>query len=386
MTTNISVYRCAKLYVPGGVIERGSLIVDGEGTIRAVGGEQLDIPAGAEVVDWGGCSVLPGFIDVHVHGGGGFHMMDATYEQVDGMSRFHARHGTTAFLATTTTAAIERIRAALRNAAAAMRRGVSGAELVGVHLEGPYINELRRGAQDRETIRLPDPAEMAQFMSDAEQTIRLVTLAPEVEGGMELVKWLVERGVTVSLGHSDATYEQALKAVRLGASHTTHHFNGMRPLHHREPGLAGAGLMLSGLTTELIADGIHVHPAAARLMFEVKGALGLCMITDAVGCAGLPDGVYGGVRMVGGEVRLLDGSSLAGSTLTQIRGLKNMMAFTGRKPEELLPSLTEVPARQAGIADRKGALAKGKDADFVVADEQFEIVATYVRGAAVYRA
>lgn len=362
------------------------MLVDERGKIRAVGGAGLDVPPEAAVEDWGACAILPGLIDVHVHGGGGFHMMGATYEQVDGMSRFHARHGTTAFLATTATDTNERLRRALRNAAAAIRQGVSGAALIGVHLEGPYLNVKRCGAQDPETIRLPDPEEMEQFLADAEGTIRLVTLAPEMAGGLELARRLAERGITVSLGHSDATYEETREAVRAGATHTTHHFNGMRPLHHREPGLSGAGMALPELTTELIADGIHVHPAVAGLLFEVKGAGKLCAITDAVGCAGLPDGVYGDVRLQNGEVWLLDGSSLAGSTLTMIRALRNLQAFTGRGLEEVLPCFTEVPARQAGVGDRKGSLTAGKDADFIVVDDGLELAATYVGGVAVHRA
>lgn len=377
-------YINATIYTSQGVLNRGRMIISGDGSIIAVGGEELALPNGTDTIDLAGYAVLPGFIDVHVHGGGGYQMMDGNYESLDGMSRFHAQHGTTSFLATTDTDSAERISTALSHAADAIKRSVGGAELLGIHLEGPYINLKRCGAQNQENIRLPDLAEMERFHASADHSIKLVTIAPEVEGAMDMVRWLVGRGITVSIGHSDATFEQVYEAVEYGACHTTHHFNGMSPLHHREPGVAGAGLMLPELTTELIADGIHVHPAVAKFLFETKGANRVCLVTDAVGCAGMPDGIYGHVKMEDGEVLLLDGTSLAGSSLTMIKAFRNMLDFTGLQPEEILPSLTEVPARQIGAYERKGSIAVGKDADFVIVDKLWEVQATYVKGNKVY--
>jgi len=384
MEDQLTAYINATVYTPQGVLQEGRMIISQAGTIVAVGDNALALPIGAEVVDLTGCTILPGFIDVHVHGGGGHQMMDGTYEGLDGMSRFHAAHGTTSFLATTGTDSQERLCLALSNATAGIKRGVSGAEVLGIHLEGPYIDYKRSGAQKREYIRLPHRDELALFLATAEEQIKLVTLAPEVEGGMDTVRWLTERGITVSIGHSNATYEEVCEAVALGASHTTHHFNGMSPFHHREPGVAGAGLMLPQLTTELIADGIHVHPAAAKFLYQTKGAENVCMITDAVRCAGMPDGVYGHVKVENGIVSLLDGSSLAGSTLTTIQAFRNMLQFTGLPPEAILPSLTEVPARQIGVNVRKGSIAAGKDADFVVTDASWDIQLTFVKGKKVY--
>lgn len=379
-----TLYAGAVVYAPEGPIKDAGLLLDGNGVIEAVGGSIGEAVGGVRVIDCAGLSILPGFIDVHVHGGGGYQMMDAAYESLDGMSRFHARHGTTSFLATTGTASHERIRAALHNAARGRRLGLSGAELLGVHLEGPYIDFKRSGAQDKTHIRPPDIAELRQYIDDSDDSIRLVTLAPELPGGLEAVTWLTAKGIAVSIGHSDATYEQVVEAVRCGATHTTHHFNGMSPLHHREPGVAGAGLMLDGLTAELICDGVHVHPAVVKLLVDVKGPDRVCMVTDAVYCAGLPDGDYGHKTMIGGEVYLKDRSSLAGSSLTTAKALVNMMAYTGYAPEKLLPMLTEVPARQIGVSDRKGSLAAGKDADFVIVDSSWQVRATYVRGVRVY--
>jgi N-acetylglucosamine-6-phosphate deacetylase len=373
-----------KLYTPDQIIENGRMSVNALGQIEAIGGPELEAPPDVSIQDLKGATVLPGFIDVHVHGGNGFQMMEGTYESLDGMSKYHAAHGTTSFLATTSTAAKDKTVKALQCAAESKVKGLSGADLLGVHLEGPFINDKRRGAQRREHIRLPNPEELTEYIEASDNTIRLLTLAPEVEGGLSAVELLVSRGITVSIGHSDASFEQVTKAVERGANHTTHHFNGMSPLHHREPGVAGAGLILNEITTELIADGIHVHPAVVKLLFETKTPWNVCMITDAVTCAGLPDGEYGNVTMTDGQIYLKDGSSLAGSSLTTLQALKNVMKFTGYPIENILPSLTLVPARQIKVQDRKGSLEIGKDADFLVADHELRLQSTYVKGIEVY--
>lgn len=373
----------ATLYTEHRVIENGRMIVTESGTIRALGDELLPIPAHARVRDCRGALLLPGFIDVHVHGGNGFGMMEGTFEALEGMSRYHAQHGTTAFLATTSTAALETIGQALRNAASHIGQ-TTGAELAGIHLEGPYLDVLRRGAQDEAFLRVPTDNEIDELLDASGGHIRLVTLAPEIEGGLQAVKRFADRGVTVSAGHSDATFALMKEAVRLGVSHTTHHFNGMSPMHHREPGLAGAGLMMDKLTTELICDGIHVHPAVVKLLFEMKAPGNVCMITDAVTPAGLPDGEYGTVVVRAGEVMLKDGSTLAGSSLTMLQALKNAMKYTGYSIERLLPSMTSVPARQARLDKVKGSLSPGKHADFLIATRELELISTYVRGREVY--
>ncbi|WP_308638366.1 N-acetylglucosamine-6-phosphate deacetylase [Paenibacillus silvisoli] len=385
MSLHSVCWRNAAIYTPEGIVSQGTLVVDGNGRIAAIGGPELAIAPDLQVVDASGLLLLPGMIDVHIHGGNGCGVMAGEYEQLDGISRFHAAHGTTAFLATTTTAPLEQIKRALNEAAHAIQRGVSGAALVGIHLEGPYINEKRRGAQSKADIRTSTPAELEELFEAADRLIKLVTLAPEADGGLEAVRRFADWGVTVSAGHSDATYEEVAEAIRHGVRHTTHHFNGMSPLHHREPGLAGAGLLLPELTTELICDGIHVHPAIVKLLFELKGPMRVCMITDAVECAGLPDGDYDDVTMRDGHIYLKDGSSLAGSSLTMIQALRNAIRFTGYPLEKLLPSFTQVPARQIGMDDRKGSLQPGKDADFILVDPDLNVCLTVVGGKTVYR-
>ncbi len=412
----------ARIATPNGIIEGGGLLVDEHGVIRdivadgdeaaieaagsagavgkagAVGAtgagggsadgatDTVEADPGTTVVrNLGGRLVLPGLIDVHVHGGGGFEVLRGEFAQLDGMSRFHAAHGTTSFLATLETAPpeqIERVLAATKQAAEA---GVSGAELLGLHLEGPFLNGKRAGAQNTAHIIDPDPRLAERFLAAADGCIRLVTLAPELPGGLALASQFAAAGATVSAGHTDATYAEIEQAVKHGVTHMTHHFNGMRPFHHREPGAAGAGLLLPELTIELIADGFHVHPEAIRMAFRMKPSDRICMVTDAVVCAGLPDGEYGHSVMEGGRVYLKDRSSIAGSTLTMIAALRNTLRFTGLPLPCVLPAFTSVPARQAGAAHRKGTLEAGKDADFIVVDEAYNLQMTVVRGRIVHQ-
>ncbi|WP_052475997.1 N-acetylglucosamine-6-phosphate deacetylase [Cohnella kolymensis] len=370
-------------YTGSEVIRNGRMRVDADGRIAYIGSREGSDPDNrdAPVVDLAGRTVVPGFIDVHIHGGGGWDLLRGNPEDFEGTARFHAAHGTTAFLATigpNTEAETVRI---VDNARKAQSKGIeAGAEVIGVHLEGPFLNPLRKGAMNESMFRPPDIREMDRYIEASGNTIRLITTAPELPGGEAFVRGLVDRGIRVSVGHSDASYEQMADAVRWGASHTTHHFNGMRPFHHRDPGTAGAGLMMPELTTELIADGVHVHPAAVRFLFDVKGEYKVCAVTDAIAYAGMPDGEYGHSVVTGGEVYLKGTNTLAGSSLTMLKALHLVMQYTGRPLERVLPSFTAVPARQAGVDDRKGTLEPGKDADFLILGEGLELLGTYVRG------
>lgn len=379
-----TLYKNAKIYTAFEVIENGQMLVDESGKIVDL---SSSIHCGKDIatVDLAGKTITPGFIDVHIHGGKGYEVMAGTYEDLNQISRFHAEQGTTSFLSSTGAAPKETIIQALEASAVAVVKGVAGAEVLGIHLEGPFINEKRRGAMEVGDIRRPDLAEMDDYIEASKNQIKFVTLAPEVEGGLELVDYLHERGIMVSIGHSDATYIEVIEAIQHGVRHTTHHFNGMSPLHHREPGVAGSGLMLPELTLELIADGIHVHPQVIRFMYETKGAWNICVITDAVGSTGLPDGIYHNVKVEGGKIFLKDHpDTLAGSSLTMIKGLQNVLEFTSLPLEQVLPSFTMVPAQKAQADDRKGSLEIGKDADFLVLDDKLDILSTYVKGKAVF--
>ncbi|MBB6729814.1 N-acetylglucosamine-6-phosphate deacetylase [Cohnella zeiphila] len=380
----------ARLYTPGAVLERGVLQVRGGRIAAAVPLQEWERnrDESVPVHDAAGANAIPGFVDVHVHGGGGYDFMTGNNGSLEEICLFHASKGTTALLATTVTAEHEELKVAVRMIVRAMKRGNRGTEVAGIHLEGPYLNPIRAGAQNPAHIRLADPDEIRDYWVLSEGTVRLVTLAPEREGGMEALRFFRERGVTVSIGHSDATLEETRAAVSAGASHITHLFNGMRPFHHREPGLAGAALMLPELAVEMICDGIHIHPDAVRYVWGTKRRDRIVLITDCMGPAGKPDGHYSfdgmAAAMRGGVLHLVneDGTegSLAGSTLTMDRSLRNVMSWTGASLEEVLPALTIHPARQAGLADRKGSLEPGKDADFVLLDDSCKVQQTWVRG------
>ncbi|NMO95568.1 N-acetylglucosamine-6-phosphate deacetylase [Paenibacillus lemnae] len=374
----------ADIYLPSGKFARGHLLVSEDGRIEAAGKQIGHQPEEVNIHEAEGLIIVPGFIDVHVHGGNGCNVMDAKYESLNEMSRFHAARGTTSFLATTNTSNQEHLISALACAADAITKGVEGAEMLGIHLEGPFISLKRRGAQLADDVRLPTPGQIDELIQASGHMIKLVTLAPELDGGMEAVTQFRSHGITVSAGHSDATFQQIKEAVTRGVTHTTHHFNGMSPLHHRDPGLAGAGLMLPELTIELIADGHHVHPAVVRMMYDLKKALQICAVTDAVTSCGLPDGDYGYKEMREGQVYLKGTNTLAGSSLTMIDALRNIMSFTGLSLEEVLPSFTTVPARQVGIDFRKGSLEAGKDADFLVLDSGLNVMSTWVKGRKVF--
>lgn len=335
-------------------------------------------------------TIVPGFIDVHIHGAGGADTMDATLEALYTMASILPEEGTTSFLATTITQDQDAIFKALENAAdfIGQHNGPGKAEVLGVHLEGPFINETRKGAQPEKHIIKPDIELFSKMQEASGNNIKIVTLAPEKEQGNEFIAYLAENGVIASIGHSDASYGQMAEAVRAGATHVTHLFNGMRGMHHRDPGVAGAALLFDELKMEIIADGIHVVPEMLDLSIRAKGTDGVILITDSMRAKCLKNGTYdlGGqeVNVANGQVLLADGT-LAGSILKMKDSLKNIMEFTGISLEEAVKLASENPARQLRIFDRKGSIAAGKDADLVVLDSKHEVVMTFCRGAASVR-
>ncbi|MBK8136984.1 MAG: N-acetylglucosamine-6-phosphate deacetylase [Chloroflexi bacterium] len=358
-----------------------------DGSIAAFGLDSAPTMSDVDILDATGQWVLPGMIDVHVHGGAGFDTMDATRDALVGMARFHASHGVTGFLATTWTDTRPRITAALENIRANLGRLPGGATLLGAHLEGPYLNRRRGGAQNLEAIRRADPNEAMEWLDT--RVIRIVSLAPEFAENHWLIEECVRRGIIVSAAHTDATYEQTIKGIDLGITHSTHTYNAMSPLNHREPGVVGAMMSDSRVRCELIADNIHIHPVAGRILWQAVGLERIVLISDAIRAAGMPDGEYPvddrTIYVRGGVARLADGT-LAGSTLTLDRGLFNFSKTTGLSLPEAGTVLSRVQALVAGVSARKGSLDIGKDADLVVIDEAGKVHATIIGGEVVYRA
>ena len=373
----------ARLFIPDHPGLIGWLFVEG-GLIRAIGfGSPPDFSReiSLQLINAQGENLLPGFIDLHVHGAMGHEVMDASVSGLEEMARFYASHGVTSFLATTWTANRESINKALDLVKELQGRMQGGATLLGVHLEGPYLNPARCGAQDINQIRRAEKEEALEFLESG--VIRLLALAPEYDENLWLIEECVRRGITVSAAHTSANYEQMQKAVEHGITHLTHSYNAMRGLGHRELGTIGAGMALPQIQCELIADNIHVHPAAQKILVDVKGTSGVILITDAIRAAGLTEGDYvldeRSIHIQNGAVRLPDGT-LAGSVLTMERALQNICAATRRSLEEMWVTSSLNAARAIGVSSQKGSLEVGKDADLVLLDESFNVKLTVVKG------
>jgi N-acetylglucosamine-6-phosphate deacetylase len=339
-----------------------------------------------QIIDVQGAYITPGFIDVHIHGSNGSDVMDDDKSSLENISNFLASHGTTSWLATTMTVSRDAIRRSLKTVADYMKEDHKGAQILGVHLEGPFISPLAKGAHAEEHIKLPSIENFEAIASGIPDIIRLVTMAPEQEGALELIQYLKDRNITPSLGHTRASYQQCIDAINAGMNHICHFYNVMTPLNHRQPGAVGAILDSDSATIELIADLVHIHPAALRLAVKSKGRDKVVLITDAMSAAGLEDGDYelGGIPVYvrNGEARQEDGT-LAGSTLSQDQALRNMVKI-GIPSEDVIAMLTQTPAREIGADRVKGRLAAGYDADINILSDDFEVLATYIKGKPAY--
>ncbi len=373
------------LVTPRETVVGRPLVIENGKVVRLASGRESP-PPGAEVLDARGCWVAPGLIDLHVHGSAGYDTMDASQQAVHGMARFFARHGVTAYLPTTAAAPSDVLRASLHTLAAC-DPPPDGARHLGAHIEGPYLNAAFRGAQPEPSLRDADPAEYEEWFSSGQ--VRLMTVAPERPGVMDLIRRGREAGVEFAIGHSQATYEQVLQAVDLGLRQATHTFNGMPPLHHRTPGVVGAVLTDDRIYAQVIADGVHLHPAVVKLIIRAKGPGRVLLITDAIRAAGLADGEY---TLAGEPITVRDGicrtaqGSLAGSTLTLETAVRNVISFAGVSLAEALTMATETPAEAMGWSGRKGILAPGADADLIFLDADLNVRLTMIAGKVVYRA
>jgi N-acetylglucosamine-6-phosphate deacetylase len=373
------------LYTPLSRIERPLVVIEG-GTILRLGTQtESDLPIQAKIVDFGDCILAPGFMDIHIHGAAGFDLMQADRTGLEKIEKFLAAHGVTSYCPTTVTAPLETTLRALERLADAIESledsSIARAQPVGVHLEGPFLSHLRRGVHPPKDLLAPAMSTFDRFWEAARGHISLLTIAPELEGAIELIAEVRKRGICVSLGHSDADLDQTRAAIAAGARHATHTFNAMRPLDHRSPGILGEVLSNRLLTADLIADGIHVHPAVVRLFLEAKGAEKAVLITDALAAAGMPDGRYrlGEMEIDVKEGKCLHQGTLAGSVLTLDRAVGNIMEFAQWTLERSLPTATLNPARVVGI-ESKGTVQPGADADLVALSAKGEVRSTIAKG------
>lgn len=388
MSTQSTAILHGTAVLPDREVPDSLVVLDGEQIAYAGPLDAGRIPEGATHVDASGLLVLPGLIDTHVHG---THGDDVMLHGADGIRRISARfpqYGTTAWLPSTISARHHELVEAIGWSVEAQRNPVDGAEIVGLHVEGPYINVKRKGAQPAEGVRDPNFKEVRELLEVARGQIRVMTLAPELPGGLELIRLLVREGIIASLGHSDATYDEALEAIAAGATHATHLFNAMPPIHHRDPGLITACLNVPEVLAEVIPDGVHLDPHIVRLAIRAKGPDRVALITDAFSATGLPEGTHtlGPHQVtVEGPLCTLANGTIAGSILTMNFAVRNAIQFAGVSLVEAVHMASQIPAQVAGCADRKGSLLAGKDADVTLLDPDFECRATWTRGRLVYQ-
>ena len=358
-----------------------------DGKITAITRENLDVND-CSVIDGKDLYCSPGFIDIHNHGNSGFDVMDATLDALEAISRFHMKNGVTGFLATTMTASYDATIRAIQNAVEYSTKGdTRGSQMLGLYLEGPYFSIKKKGAQTEKYITGIHLDELKSYVDCGKGLVKIVALAPELERSKAAITFLVENGITVSAGHSYATYEETMTGIENGISEVTHMFNGMRSFDHREPGIVGACLLDDRVTCEMICDGIHLHPAAMRIIMKMKGNEKVALISDSIRANGIPDGEYDNdgltVTVKNNEVRLPDGT-LAGSTLSLDHAVRNLIKMTGVDLLTAVRMASLNPARQIGLSGTKGSIEIGKDADIVLFDENINIKRTFIKGQIVY--
>ena len=371
-----------------------NVILVEDGRISAIGHrDEIRIPEGCRDYVAQGTTIVPGFIDIHIHGAGGHDVMEGNARSLNRICEIVARHGTTSLLATTVTASTEETCRSLQGIARYIRehQGAptgehAAAEILGVHLEGPFISKARRGVHPPEEIVKPSIPLFEEFFQAADGLVRLITIAPEIPGALELIEHVVAKNIVVGMGHTDADYEQARAGVKAGARHAVHMFNAMRPFEHRDPGVIAAVLTDPEITAELIADGVHVAGPAMQVLLLAKGLDQVTLVSDGIAATGMRDGNYrlgtSEVTVSGGIARNAEGK-LAGSTLTLDRALRTMVAL-GVPLIDAVRMATLLPARRLGLAGKKGLLAVGADADIVALTPDLRVAGVMTRGVGLH--
>lgn len=378
-----------RLVTPDGVSSSGDVIAIEGDRISFIGGfDSMLAGSDNQVFDFESSYICPGFIDMHIHGYAGADVMDCTVESLDGISWELAQRGTTSFLATTMSAPSAQLVRAIGNIRDTKQQGTRGAQLLGCHLEGPFLNPGKKGAQKAGFLRLPSTTELQDYLDAGRGCIRMITMAPELAGAFEVIKMAGQMGIIVSLGHSEASLPQVAEACKAGLGHVTHVFNAMDGLHHRDPGTTGAVLSMPELTVDVIPDGHHVHPSVVKILICSKGIDQVSAISDCIRAGGLGDGGYelGGQKVLvkDGFANLADGT-LAGSTITLAEGLRVLVEKVGLALAEAVKMVSLNPARTLGLTDR-GVLERGKKADIVVLDAHLNVLMTIIAGRIVYKA
>jgi N-acetylglucosamine-6-phosphate deacetylase len=385
-----TVFTAGRLFTPTEEVARPLIEVE-DGRIRQVVSQSdAQVPDGVRLVDFGDAAITPGFLDIHIHGGAGVDLMQASLSDVGCLGEFLASHGVTGYFPTTVAAPLDAICAALERLADAIDAGIQSqadvaqAGPLGIHLEGPFLSHRRRGVHPPENLISPTLEIFERFWQAARGHIRMMTIAPELPGAMEVIAEAARRHVLVSIGHSDAEMPAAQAAVHAGARHATHTFNAMRPLDHRAPGILGEVLADDRLTADIIADGIHVSPPVVQVFLRAKGVERAVLISDAISATGMPDGRYhlGPILVDVKDGMCTSNGSLAGSVLTLDRAVRNITQFGGWSLRDAVRAATLNPARSAGLGSDRGALATGMRADFVVLNPRGEVVKTVVAGRA----
>ena len=379
MRTTITADR---LIAPEETIENPIVVVE-DGLIAGIASRaQTEVPTGRRL-DFAGCTLAPAYFDVHIHGSAGHDVMEGTPEAFTAVGQFLARHGVGAYLPTTVTMSMDATLKSLAAMAKLIGSRELGARPLGIHIEGPFLSPHKKGAHPARLLQTPSVELFDRMWEASEGKIRLMTIAPELENALEVIARAASLGVRVSLGHSDADAAAAKAGVHAGATTATHTYNAMRNFDHKASGLVGEVLTNDDLFAELICDGFHVDAAAVKMYWRCKGPERAMLITDAMVAAGMPDGVYKlgelDVRVVDGKC-VIDENTLAGSTLTLDRGVKNFTAFTGAAIDEVTRLASRNPARMMGLESEVGSLLPGRAADITVLDKKNEVVETILRG------
>jgi N-acetylglucosamine-6-phosphate deacetylase len=379
-----TVLTAERLWDGNGLIDRPMVVIEDDRIASIASRAAKDAPGNARVLDFSGATLGPAFFDVHIHGAKGHDVMEATPAALAAMGKFLAQHGTGSFLATTVTAPLDATLRSLSGLAKLLAQPpVAGqARPIGIHLEGPFLSHTRRGVQPPEHLLAPDVVTFDRLFEAAEGHVRLMTLAPELPGAVELIAHAISRGVRISMGHSDATAAETRAAIKAGAISATHTFNAMRALDHREPGILGTVLTCDALYAEMICDGIHTAPEMVKLWWRAKGPQRAILVTDAMSATGMPDGTYqlGDFAVQVANGRAMARGVLAGSVLTLDRALTNFIKFTGAPLEQALRLLTVNPAAMTGLGDQAGSVAVGMSASLVAVDGAGKLVGSVVNG------